>query len=102
MFIVQVSVHVKENAIESFRIASLENARMSVQEPGIARFDVLQNREDPSRFLLIEVYRKESDAADHKQTEHYKKWRDTVESMMAEPRQSTKYSNSFPDDSGWG
>lgn len=102
MFIVHVSVYVKENAIESVRIASLENARMSVQEPGIARFDVLQNREDPSRFLLIEVYRKESDAADHKQTEHYKKWRDTVESMMAEPRQSTKYSNSFPDDSGWG
>ena len=101
MFIVHVNVHVKKESIEDFRAASLKNAAQSVQEPGIARFDVLQSREDPARFLLVEVYRQEADAAAHKQTDHYKTWRDAVESMMAEPRQSAKYSNVFPHDSGW-
>jgi len=102
MYIVHVHVHVKPDSIESFREATLENARSSVREPGIARFDILQNPDDPSRFLLVEVYRTPDDPARHKETAHYQKWRDTVANMMAEPRTSVKYANIFPDDSGWG
>jgi quinol monooxygenase YgiN len=102
MFIVQVHVHVKPDRIDAFREATLANARCSVQEPGIARFDVLQQTDDPTRFLLVEVYRGPDDPARHKETEHYKIWRDTVEQMMAVPRSSVKYSNAFPPDEGWG
>ncbi len=102
MLIVQVHVHVKNDAIEDFVKASLENARHSVQEPGIARFDLIQEKGDPTRFVLVEVYRSEDDPGSHKQTEHYEVWRNTVESMMAEPRHSVKYNNLFPDDQGWG
>lgn len=102
MFIVHVNVKAKDDCVEAFRDATLENARQSIQEPGIARFDVIQQVDDPTRFVLVEVYRTFGDPARHKETAHYQKWRDTVEPMMAEPRQSVKYSNSFPDDSGWG
>lgn len=102
MFIVHVQVRVKPECVDAFKAATLENARHSVQEPGIARFDVVQQVDDPTRFLLVEVYRTLGDPARHKETTHYQTWRDTVEDMMAEPRQSTKYSNSFPDDAGWG
>ncbi len=102
MFIVHVNVHVKEESIGVFKAATLENARQSIQEPGIARFDVVQQTDDPSRFVLVEVYRTLGDPARHKETAHYKKWRDTVEPMMAEPRQSLKFNNCFPDDAGWG
>ncbi|OGO49555.1 MAG: antibiotic biosynthesis monooxygenase [Chloroflexi bacterium RBG_16_63_12] len=102
MFIVHVSVHVKPDQIEAFKAAAVENARNSVQEPGIARFAVVQHMDDPTRFVLVEVYRTPDDPVRHKETAHYKKWRDTVEAMMAEPRTSLKYSNVFPDDSGWG
>jgi quinol monooxygenase YgiN len=101
MFIVHVFVHVKTDQIEAFRQASLENARNSVQEPGIARFDVIQQQDDPSRFVLVEVYRTADDPARHKETDHYKKWRDTVADMMAEPRTGIKYTNVFPDETGW-
>jgi (4S)-4-hydroxy-5-phosphonooxypentane-2,3-dione isomerase len=102
MFIVLVHVHVKQESIEDFREASLCNARQSINEPGIARFDVLQEKDVASRFILMEVYRTADDPAKHKETEHYKKWRDAVEPMMAEPRVSFKYDNLFPDDKGWG
>jgi quinol monooxygenase YgiN len=102
MLIVQVNVKVKADSIEAFREATVANARNSVQEPGIARFDVLQRADDPTRFVLVEVYRTAEDPALHKQTEHYRLWRDTVEPMMAEPRSSLKYANVFPDDAGWG
>jgi autoinducer 2-degrading protein len=102
MFIVHVFVHVKPDQVEAFKGASLENARNSVQEPGVARFDVIQQKDDPARFVLVEVYRTPDDPAKHKETAHYQKWRDAVESMMAEPRSSTKYENIFPDDQGWG
>jgi len=102
MLIVHVFVSVKKEYIEAFREASLENAKNSVKEPGIARFDVIQQNEDPSKFLLVEVYRTSDDPAKHKETDHYKKWRYTVEEMMAEPRQSIKYTNIFPEDQGWG
>ena len=101
MFIVHVHVHVKPEFIEAFRDASLENARNSVQEPGITRFDVIQQADDPSRFVLVEVYRTAEAAAQHKETRHYAVWRDTVANMMAEPRSSVKYSNAFPSDEGW-
>ncbi|GMV92163.1 MAG: hypothetical protein AMXMBFR82_19410 [Candidatus Hydrogenedentota bacterium] len=102
MFIVHVNVRVKDDCVEAFRDATLENARQSIQEPGIARFDVIQQVDDPTRFVLVEVYRTFGDPARHKETAHYQKWRDAVEPMMAEPRQSVKYNNCFPDDPGWG
>lgn len=102
MFIVHVFVHVKADRIDAFKSASVENARNSVQEPGIARFDVVQQQDDPARFILVEVYRTPNDPAKHKETAHYKKWRDTVADMMAEPRTSAKLTSIFPDDKGWG
>jgi len=102
MFIVHVHVHVKPEFVEAFKEATLENARNSVKEPGVARFDVIQQADDPTRFVLVEVYRTPEDPAKHKETAHYKKWRDTVEEMMAEPRRSVKYTNIFPEDEGWG
>ena len=101
MLIVHVHVHVKAEAVDAFRAASVENARHSVEEPGIARFDVIQQADDPARFVLVEVYRSEEAAAAHKQTAHYAKWRDAVAAMMAEPRSSVKYANAFPADEGW-
>lgn len=102
MLIVHVHVHVKPDQVEAFKQASLENARNSIQEPGVARFDVIQQQDDPERFVLVEVYRTANDPARHKETSHYQKWRDTVADMMAEPRSSVKYNNLFPDEKGWG
>jgi autoinducer 2-degrading protein len=101
MFIVHVFVHVKENCIDDFKTATLENAANSVQEEGIARFDVLQQRDDPARFVLVEVHRTANDPAHHKETAHYLKWRETVAPMMAEERSSIKYNNVYPDEGGW-
>jgi len=102
MLIVHVHVHVKPEFVEAFKEVAIENARNSVQEPGIARFDVIQQQDDPTRFILVEVYRTQADTARHKETAHYQRWRDTVADMMAEPRTSVKYTNIFPDDPGWG
>jgi quinol monooxygenase YgiN len=101
LVIVIVHVHVKPDQIDAFREATLENARASVKEPGIARFDVVQQADDPSRFVLVEVYRSPDAPAAHKETAHYQKWRDTVADMMAEPRTSKKYVNIHPDDAGF-
>lgn len=101
MLIVHVFVHVKPDSVEAFKAATLDNARNSVQEPGIARFDVIQQQDDPTRFVLVEVYRDADAPARHKETAHYATWRDTVADMMAEPRTSMKYTNIFPDDHGW-
>jgi (4S)-4-hydroxy-5-phosphonooxypentane-2,3-dione isomerase len=101
MLIVHVHVQVKPEFVDAFRLASKENARHSVKEPGIARFDVLQQADDPCRFVLIEVYRTPQAAAAHKETAHYAVWRDRVAEMMAQPRTSVKYSNVFPGDEGW-
>lgn len=101
MLIVHVFVHVKPEFVEAFKEATMENARSSVKEPGIARFDVVQSIDDPTRFVLVEVYRTVDDPARHKETAHYAKWRDTVAEMMAEPRSSLKYRNIFPDEGGW-
>jgi len=101
MFVVHVFVHVKPDSVEAFKAASIENARHSVQEPGVARFDVIQQQDDPTRFVLVEVYRTAADPARHKETAHYATWRDTVASMMAEPRRAVKHTNCFPDEQGW-
>jgi (4S)-4-hydroxy-5-phosphonooxypentane-2,3-dione isomerase len=101
MLIVHVHVHVKPESAEAFREASIENARNSVKEAGIARFDVIQNAADPARFVLVEVYRRADARAEHRATAHYAKWRDAVADMMAEPRSGVEYQNVFPPDEGW-
>lgn len=101
MLIVHVHVQVKPESVEAFLAASLENARHSVQEPGLARFDVIQQAADPTQFVLVEVYRTDDAPARHKETAHYARWRDTVANMMAEPRRSVKYRNLFPADEEW-
>ena len=101
MLIVHVHVHVKGDQTDAFKAATLANASASVREPGIARFDVVQQADDPTRFVLVEVYRNPTAPAAHKETAHYALWRDTVAPMMASPRTSVKYGNVFPDETGW-
>jgi autoinducer 2-degrading protein len=101
MWIVIVNVRVVADGVEAFKAATLENARASVLEPGIARFDLLQDRDDPSRFALIEVYRDEQAPAAHKLTAHYITWRDAVAPLMASPRTSQKFDNLAPADAAW-
>lgn len=101
MLVVHVQVHVKPETVEAFKQATLANARESLKEPGIARFDVVQQQDDPTRFVLVEVYRDAAAAAAHKETKHYPVWRDTVAEMMAEPRRSVKFTNLFPAAAGW-
>ena len=97
MFIVHVHVHVKPECIEAFKIATLANARASLQEPGVARFDVVQQSDDPTRFVFVEVYRDAAANAAHKETPHYAAWRSAAEPMMAEPRSSAKFNPIFPE-----
>lgn len=101
MLVVHVHVRVKAGSAEAFRSATLENARNSVQEPGVVRFDLLQAEDDANRFLLIEIFRAPDDPARHKETAHYATWRDAVEPMMAEPRRSEKFHALFPEPEGW-
>jgi (4S)-4-hydroxy-5-phosphonooxypentane-2,3-dione isomerase len=101
MYIVHVHIHVKPGFVEAFKAVSAENARNSLLEPGIARFDVVQQVQDPTRFELIEVYRTSADPASHKETAHYNKWRAAAEPMLAEERTRTVYENVFPGDEGW-
>ena len=102
MYIVHVSIHVKSDRIDEFKLASMDNAQHSIQEEGVARFDVIQEVENPRRFLLVEVYRSEQAAAEHKTTPHYERWRVAVEPLLAEPRARVIYGNVFPDEEGWG
>ncbi|MCJ7432579.1 MAG: antibiotic biosynthesis monooxygenase [Anaerolineales bacterium] len=101
MLIVHVYVHVKSEFLEAFKQATIENASNSVQEVGIARFDIIQQADDPTRFILVEVYKTTDASAAHKETAHYARWRNTVADMLAEPRQGIKYSNVFPEDADW-
>lgn len=101
MLIVYVQVHVKPEYVEAFKQASLANARESVKEPGIARFDIVQQQDDSSRFVFVEAYRTRDAPGAHKETKHYQTWRDAVAPMMAEPRSSVKFENLFPDDANW-
>ncbi len=101
MLIVHVHARVKPESIEAFKEATVENARNSVREPGVARFDVIQQVDDPAHFILVEIYRTPEAPAQHKETAHYQKWRDAVAPMMAEPRTSVKFANVFPPEEGW-
>ena len=101
MLVVHVHVHVKPEYVEAFKRASLANAQESVKESGIARFDVVQQQDEPARFVLVEVYRNKEATVAHKETSHYQTWRDAVAPMMAEPRASVKFHNLFPDDAEW-
>jgi len=101
MLIVHVFVHVKPEHVAAFKEATLDNARNSVQEPGVMCFDVIQQEDDPTRFVLVEIYRTLDAPAQHKETAHYACWRDTVADMMAAPRTSIKYVNVFPADQQW-
>jgi quinol monooxygenase YgiN len=102
MLIVQVHIIVEEDFVQAFKNACIENARNSVKEAGIVRFDVIQQVDDPTRFMLVEIYKNDDAVLEHKKTDHYLKWRSTVEEMMAEPRYSIKYHNVFPaDDGSW-
>ncbi len=102
MLVVHVDVQVRPGNVAEFLDATLVNARASVEEPGVLRFDVIQDRADPAHVLLVEVYRDAGASTAHKQTPHYARWRDTVAEMMAEPRSSHPYTNLFPDDPDWG
>ncbi len=101
MLIVHVHVQVKPESVEAFKEATLINARASLKEPGVVRFDVGQRQDDPTRFVFVEVYRDAAAATAHKETAHYPVWRDTVAPMMAEPRQSVKFNNVYPEDASW-
>ena len=100
MLVVHVHVHVKPDCVEAFKQATRANARLSLLELGVLRFDVLQQQDDPTRFALVEVYRDAGAAAAHKETQHYPVWRDAVAPMMAAPRSSVKFNQVFPDDAG--
>jgi quinol monooxygenase YgiN len=101
LIVVHVHANVLPEGIEGFRTASIENSRESLKEPGVARFDVVQSTEDPTRFVLVEVYKSADAPAAHKATAHYARWRDAVAPLMAEPRTSVKYVNVAPGDAGW-
>jgi len=101
MFIVHVYVHVKPECLGAFLAATRANAANSVKEPGVARFDVVQQADDPTRFVLVEVYRDSAAPAKHKETAHYLAWAAAVTDLLAEPRTRTVYSNVFPEDAGW-
>ena len=101
MLVVHVHVHVKPDCVEAFKQATCLNARLSLLELGVLRFDVLQQQDDPTRFVLVEIYRDTKAAAAHKETPHYPVWRDAVAPMMAEPRFSAKFNKLYPDDGSW-
>ena len=104
MYIVHVFCHVKPECIDEFKALCADNARNSVQEPGIARFDVIQQQDDPTQFVLLEVYRTPDAPAHHKETAHYARWAAAVaeKDMLQEPRSKIVYGNVFPDEQGWG
>ena len=101
MYIVHVHLKVKPDCLDTFKAACIDNAYHSLQEPGVARFDVIQQQDDPTRFTLVEVYRTAADPAKHKETAHYNRWREVAEPLLAEPRTRTIYANVYPLDQDW-
>jgi len=101
MLIVLVYIHVKPECLEAFKSATHANAQSSIREPGVKRFDFIQELADPTRFILVEVYRDAAAQTAHKETAHYARWRDSVAEMMLEPRTGIKFTNIFPEDAGW-
>ena len=101
MLVVHVHVHVKAEQVEAFVAATRENSLASLRESGVARFDVVQQADDPTRFILIEAYKTAEAPAQHKETAHYAVWRDVVAPMMASPRTSVKFQSICPDEPRW-
>ena len=101
LLVVHVDIAVLPDQVDAFLAATEENAAASREEPGVLRFDVLTDRADPGRVLLVEIYRDDAAAAAHKETAHYLRWREVVADMMARPRQATRYVNTSPDDADW-
>lgn len=101
MFIVHCFVHVLDDQIDAFAEASIANSRASLTEPGCHRFDVIQQLDDPTRFVLVEGYNSPDDLEYHKTQQHYLTWKQTVEEMQAEPRYTHKYRNLHPGDETW-
>lgn len=101
MLVVHVHVHVKPESVAAFLAETRKNAAQSLKEPGVVRFDVVRQQDDPTRFVLIEAYRDADAPARHKETSHYARWRDAVESMMQSPRSSVKYASVFPEEARW-
>ena len=101
MIIVHINLHTREEMIDAFKEANIKNASNSIKEPGILRFDVLQQEDDPSRFLLVEIYKNEKAVSAHKETEHYAEWLKAAVPMLAEPRSRVFYRNIFPDEKEW-
>jgi quinol monooxygenase YgiN len=102
MHVIHVHVHVQPDGVEAFLAATLVNASNSLREPGIARFDIIQQQDDPTRFVLVEAYRTTDAIAAHKETAHYAAWRDAVAPLMAAPRSSVRLANVFPADDEYG
>jgi quinol monooxygenase YgiN len=96
-----VEVHVQPECVDAFKAASEANARESIQEPLVSRFDCYQQHDDPNRFMFVEVFHNDDGPAAHKETEHYRIWKETVADMMAEPRQVARYANVHPDDANF-
>jgi len=101
MHIVHVQIRVKPESVEAFRRVTIDNARSSLREPGVVRFDVVQRSDDPTRFVLVEVYRTRDDPPRHRETSHYAAWREAAERMMVEPRSKVEYVNVYPEDESW-
>jgi (4S)-4-hydroxy-5-phosphonooxypentane-2,3-dione isomerase len=101
MLVIHVHVHVKPECVEAFKQATIANGNESLKEPGVARFDMVQQQDDPTRFVLVEAYRSNDAPAKHKETPHYQTWRDAVAPLMAEPRSSIKFSSVFPAEPEW-
>jgi (4S)-4-hydroxy-5-phosphonooxypentane-2,3-dione isomerase len=101
MLVVHVHVHVKAEHVEAFIAATRANSAASLLEPGVARFDVIQRADDPTRFILVEAYKTAEAPDEHKQTAHYAAWRDGVAEMMASPRSSVKFQSLCPDEARW-
>jgi (4S)-4-hydroxy-5-phosphonooxypentane-2,3-dione isomerase len=102
MLVVHVHVHVKPDRVAAFIEATRQNSSESLREPGVARFDLIQQQDDPTRFVLVEAYKSAAASAAHKETAHYAAWRDAVADMMASPRTSVKFESLCPEDARWG
>ncbi|HVO44379.1 MAG TPA: putative quinol monooxygenase [Aggregatilineales bacterium] len=100
MYTVHVQIKVKPEFLEAFLQATYENARNSIQEAGITRFDVLQQEDEPTHIVLVETYGSPEDQAAHRETQHYTQWRDAVTVMMQEPRVGVKFKQLYPPGKG--
>ena len=101
MLVVMVSTHVKPEFVEAFKEVTIDNARNSIQEPGVLRFDVYQQNEDHTRFTMVEIYKSADDPPKHRETAHYLRWRDAVANMLAEPRGRVEYQVIYPPAAEW-